>query len=71
MRLELSSLLDKPDLTKEDIEMHKKIPFFDPSYLNRPEFKVKNKLINLNEKDLALLNESLKAAEEEQAKIAA
>ena len=71
MRLELSSLLDKPDLTKEDIEMHKKIPFFDSSYLNRPEFKVKNKLINLNEKDIALLNESLKAAEEEQAKIAA
>ena len=71
MRLELSRLIDKTDLTKEDIDQHFKIPFFDPSLLNRPEFRVKNKLINLNEKDIFLLTEALKGSEEEQAKIAA
>lgn len=71
MRLELSNLVNNADLKKEDIEQHYKIPFFDPILLNRPEFRVKNKLIALKETDVLLLNEALKSAEEEQTKAAA
>jgi len=38
---------------------------------NRPEFRVKNKLIALKETDVLLLNEALKSAEEEQIKATA
>ena len=71
MRLELSNLVNNSNLTKDDIEQHYKIPFFDPSLMSRPEFRVKNKLIKLNEKDIALLNDALKTTEEEQARVAA
>jgi hypothetical protein len=71
MRLELSNLLTNPDLSKEDIDRHHKIPFFDRKLLDRPEFRIKNNLINLKESDVALLNEALKTAEDEKAQAAA
>jgi hypothetical protein len=65
MRLELSNLVHNSDLSKEDIEQHHKIPFFDPKLLERPEFKIKNNLIALKETDIALLSEALKVVEDE------
>jgi hypothetical protein len=65
MRLELASLLTNPDLSKDDIDRHQRIPFFDPKLLERPEFRIRNNLINLKASDVTLLNEALKAAEDE------
>ena len=71
MRLELSNLLTNPDLSKDDIDRHYRIPFFDPKLLERPEFRIKNNLIQLKESDVALLNEALKTVEDEKAQAAA
>lgn len=42
-----------------------KIPFFDPKLLERPEFIIRNTLISLKDTDVILLNDALKAVEEE------
>lgn len=68
MRLELSNLLSNPDLTKDDIERHHRIPFFDPRLIDRPEFRIRNNLISLKDTDIALLNDALKIVEDEKAK---
>ena len=65
MRLELSNMLNNPDLSKEDIDRHHRIPFFDPKLLDRPEFRIRNNLIQLKESDVVLLNEALKIVEDE------
>ena len=67
MRLELSNLLNNPDLSKEDIDRHHRIQFFDPKLLDRPEFRIRNNLIQLKESDVVLLNEALKIVEDEKA----
>lgn len=70
MRLELSNLLLNSDPTKEEIDSHRKIPFFDPKWLDRPEFRIRNRLIALKDQDIVLLNEALKTVEEEHSKLA-
>jgi len=67
MRLELQNLVNNPDLSKEDIDRHIRIPFFDPKLLDRPEFRVRNNLISLKESDISLLNEALKSVEDQKA----
>jgi len=52
MRLELSNLVNNPDLSKEEIDRHVRIPFFEPKLLDRPEFRVRNNLITLKESDI-------------------
>lgn len=51
-----------------DTSYHVKVPVFDAKLMNRSEFIYRNQLIQLKETDLAMMNEALKAQEEDEAK---
>lgn len=68
MRLELSSLLEKVELSKTDTNQHVRVHFFDAKLLERSEFIYKNHLIQIKDTDLVMMDEALKLEEEETAK---
>ena len=62
----------QPELTDAETNYHLHMNFHDANTVTQlPEFKYKNHLIKLKESDLAIMIESLKQREDEEAKLAA
>lgn len=64
LRLETSSLLNKPELTDAQTNFHLHMYFYDAQMSKTPEYMFTNSLIKLKETDVAILVESLKERED-------
>ena len=68
MRLETSRLIRNADLQEEDLSYHKINRFYNERFLTKPEFMFKNHLIELKEKEIEMLEQSLIQHEADEAK---
>ena len=68
MRLDASKLIKKAELPADETDYHRHNRFFQPGFLDRPEFVYKNHLISLKDADMELLEAALAQEEAEESK---
>lgn len=71
MRVPTSRLIEKRELTDEDLSYHKFNRFYDPNFITKPEFIFKNHLIKFKESDEKLLSDVICQADEEEKRLEA
>jgi hypothetical protein len=66
LKMNLSDWVSKAEIKPDETQFHIKASFFDPSYLQSPEFVNGNQYVHLKEIEQTLLVEHLVKVEEEQ-----